>query len=114
MLALKANATVLAKGPADLIISPGKHSLGESIGLVLDGRSISARTNSNGVPEMSVGGTGDVLAGLTAGLIACGMGGFDAACVAAHINGLAGERARADLGRSLSASSLLDRLSFSQ
>lgn len=106
-------AIVLAKGPADLIVSQGTHSLGDHISEPLDGRSVIIRTNITGVPEMSVGGTGDVLAGLCAGLMACGMSGFDAACVSAYVNGRAGERARAELGRSLSASSLLRHLRFS-
>ena len=50
------------------------------------------RRNSTGSPGMTVGGTGDVLAGTVAGLVAKGMDPFDAACLGAHICGLAGER----------------------
>lgn len=49
--------------------------------------------NTTGTPAMSKGGTGDCLTGLTAGLIAQGVSAFDAACLGAYINGLAGERA---------------------
>lgn len=112
-LALTTRAVILAKGPTDLIISSGGHSLKDHISFSLDGKKVLRRINTTGVPEMSVGGTGDVLAGLCSGLMACGMGGFDAACVSAYVNGTAGEAARAELGRSLSASSLLRYLRFS-
>jgi len=65
------------------------------------------RVNRSGCPQMTVGGTGDVLAGAT-GALATTLDPFDAACVAAHANGLAGERAAA--GRAtLLASDLLER-----
>jgi len=49
------------------------------------------RVNYTGVPEMSAGGTGDVLSGLTGGIVPRASSAFDAACVAAYVNGLAGE-----------------------
>ena len=52
-----------------------------------------SRVNRSGCPAMTVGGTGDVLAGIVAGLLAKGMSAFDAACLGAHISGLAGEKA---------------------
>lgn len=112
-LALTTRAVILAKGPTDLIITPGNHSLKDHISISMDGKEVLRRMNTTGVPEMSVGGTGDVLAGLCSGLMACGMGGFDAACISAFVNGTGGEAARAELGRSLSASSLLRYLRFS-
>ncbi len=51
------------------------------------------RVNDTGVPEMSVGGTGDILSGLLGGLVARAPSLFDAACMAAYVNGLAGELA---------------------
>ena len=49
--------------------------------------------NTTGTPAMSKGGTGDCLTGLIAGLIAQDTEVFDAACLGAYINGLAGEKA---------------------
>ncbi len=112
-LSMAARAVILAKGPADLIVSPGVHSLMDHISVPLDGKKVIRRTNMTGVPEMSVGGTGDVLAGLCSGLMACGASGFDSACISAYVNGRAGEASHAELGRSLSASSLLKHLRFS-
>lgn len=112
-LSMAARAVILAKGPADLIVSPGTHSLMDHISIPLDGKKVIRRTNITGVPEMSVGGTGDVLAGLCSGLMASGTPGFDAACISAYVNGRGGEASHAELGRSLSASSLLKHLRFS-
>lgn len=53
-----------------------------------------ARTfhNDTGNPGMATGGVGDVLAGVTAALLAQGMEPFEAACLAVHVHGLAGDR----------------------
>lgn len=59
---------------------------------------------SNGPSWLAVGGTGDVLAGLIAGLVAQGMPAFEAASAAVWIHGEAGMKA----GRGLIASDLLD------
>jgi hydroxyethylthiazole kinase-like uncharacterized protein yjeF len=64
--------TILLKGPGD-IISEGTR----------------VRFNRTGTPLMTVGGTGDVLAGVT-GALFCEMPAFDAACIAAYVNGRAG------------------------
>jgi len=50
------------------------------------------RIGRTGTPAMTVGGTGDVLAGVT-GALAAVLDPFDAAAVAAYANGRAGERA---------------------
>lgn len=68
--------TILLKGPTDEI-SDGRQN----------------RSNRIHHPWMTVGGTGDVLAGCTATLMARGMEPFDAACAAAFLNGAAGLRA---------------------
>ncbi len=75
--ARKYNVVVLLKDAHSVIASPG--------GKIC--------INTTGTPAMSKGGTGDCLAGLIAGLIAQGMDVFDAACLGAYINGLAGEMA---------------------
>jgi len=54
--------------------------------------------NKTGVPEMAVGGTGDVLAGLCAGFLAQGLSAVQAAVNAAWLNGKAGERAKKKYG----------------
>lgn len=47
---------------------------------------------------MAVAGSGDVLTGVIAGLLAQGMEAFEAAGVGAYVHGLAGDRARGDYG----------------
>lgn len=49
--------------------------------------------NTSGNEGMATAGSGDVLAGVIGGLLAQGMDGFDAACLAVYIHGLAGEYA---------------------
>ena len=49
-------------------------------------------------PGLASAGTGDVLAGAIAGLLAQGLGLFDAATLGVYLHGAAGERVRADLG----------------
>ncbi|HEQ79159.1 MAG TPA: NAD(P)H-hydrate dehydratase [Euryarchaeota archaeon] len=53
----------------------------------------SYRLNRTGCPAMAVGGTGDVLAGLCAGLMARGMDPFKAGRLGAYISGCCGEMA---------------------
>jgi len=81
--AKKINAVVLAKGAIDVIVSPNGQ----------------IKLNRTGSPQMTVGGTGDVLAGLVAAFLARGANAFYAAALAAFINGLAGERVVSDIGR---------------
>jgi NAD(P)H-hydrate epimerase len=59
---------------------------------------------------MTVGGTGDVLAGLVAGLISKGMDGFDAACLGAYISGAAGELAFDKHSYGMSATDVIDNI----
>lgn len=49
--------------------------------------------NLSGNSALATAGSGDVLAGTIAGLMAQGMEGYRAACVGAYVHGLAGERA---------------------
>ena len=84
--------TVLLKGPVDIIT---------------DGSRV--RFNRTGDPAMTVGGTGDVLAGV-AGALLCHLSAFEAACIAAYATGSAGEQVAAERGEGMLASDLVDRL----
>ena len=58
---------------------------------------------------MSVGGTGDVLAG-ACGALLCHLPAFEAACIAAYAIGRAGERVAEERGEGMLASDLVDRI----
>ncbi|MBT3199293.1 MAG: hypothetical protein HN350_05205, partial [Phycisphaerales bacterium] len=67
--------------------------------------------NDTGNPGMAVGGSGDVLTGLIAALIAQGLAPFDAACLGARLHGLAGDMGAEEIGEvSLVATDLIDFL----
>jgi NAD(P)H-hydrate epimerase len=61
-------------------------------------------------PAMTVGGTGDVLSGLAAGLMAKKMKTFDAAIAAVYLNGIAGSLAFRRAGLHMIATDLIDSL----
>jgi NAD(P)H-hydrate epimerase len=77
------------------------------IDIITDGKRV--RFNRTGDPAMTVGGTGDVLAGI-AGALLCQLPAFDAACIAAYVNGRAGEIVAAERGEGMLASDLVDRI----
>jgi NAD(P)H-hydrate epimerase len=78
------------------------------IDVVTDGQR--CKLNRTGNAGMSVGGTGDVLAGEVAGLLSRGVAPFDAARMAAYINGAAGDLAFQRLGFSLLATDVIDQV----
>ncbi|MDP3396496.1 MAG: NAD(P)H-hydrate dehydratase [Methanoregula sp.] len=77
------------------------------IDVITDGTRV--RFNRTGDTAMTVGGTGDVLAGI-AGALLCHLPAFDAACIAAYVNGRAGERVGSERGGGMLASDLVDRI----
>lgn len=93
--ATKHNCVILLKNPID-IISDGKK-------IVL---------NKTGNPGMSVGGTGDVLAGLCGGFISLGLSLFDCAKSAAFVNGKIGDKLLKKKGYSFIASDFLNEIPF--
>ena len=80
-LASATGAVVLAKGPTTVVAAP-------------DGR---VRLVRSGDQRLATAGTGDVLTGIVAALLAGGLEPLDAAAVGAHVHGLAG-RAGAPVG----------------
>jgi NAD(P)H-hydrate epimerase len=93
-LAARTSATVLLKGSRTLIATPD--------GLV--------RINPTGGPALATGGTGDVLTGMIAGLVARGLDVADSATAAAFAHGIAGRIAAEDLGDGATAGDVLDRV----
>jgi len=89
------SSTILLKGNIDIISSPEKTKL-----------------NETGNEGMTKGGTGDVLAGLTAGLIAQHIDNFTAACCAAFVNGAAGDFLYKLKHYGYSASDLADEIPY--
>ena len=92
-LAERLGATILLKAHEDIIS---------------DGRRV--KLNLTGNPAMTVGGTGDVLAGVVAALLSHGLGPFEAACLGAFINGMAGDLAARELGYHIMATDVIERI----
>jgi len=87
-------AVVVLKGAGTLVVGGGREAV-----------------NETGNPGMATAGTGDVLTGVVAALVAQGLEPFAAARLAAWVHGAAGDAAAAELGEiSLTARDLLERL----
>jgi NAD(P)H-hydrate epimerase len=85
--------TVLLKGSTD-VISDGKKTF----------------LYTKKIPAMTVGGTGDVLSGLTAGMLAKNRNSLESATSATFINGLAGMAVQKKLGLHMTSMDLLDEI----
>ncbi len=85
--------TILLKGSTD-VISNGKKTF----------------LYTKKIPAMTVGGTGDVLSGLTAGMLAKNRDTLESAAAATFINGLAGMATQKKLGLHMTSMDLLDEI----
>ena len=83
-------AVIVLKGAETIIAAPN--------GKVL--------TNDNASPYLATAGSGDVLSGMIAGLMAQGMNAFDAACAAVWMHGQASQI----IGAGLVASDLIEKI----
>ncbi|MGV9204647.1 MAG: NAD(P)H-hydrate dehydratase [Promethearchaeia archaeon] len=92
-LAQDLNVTLLVKGPYDYIANQNR-----------------LKCNKTGCAEMSIGGTGDVLAGLCASFMATGVEPFEAACSAAFINGKIGDFCKEKYNQRFTAMDMIDNL----
>lgn len=66
--------------------------------------------NEKKIPAMTVGGTGDVLSGLVAGMLAKNRNTLESAAAATFINGLAGKATQKKFGLHMTAMDLLDEI----
>ncbi|QBG48971.1 NAD(P)H-hydrate dehydratase [Verrucomicrobia bacterium S94] len=95
MAADRLGATVVLKGAGTLVASPG----------------VPAAVNMTGNPGMASGGSGDVLAGLIAGLAAQSINPFEAACAGVWLHGRAGDLAAAEKSQaSIAATDIIEKL----
>ena len=81
-LAREQNVCVVLKGAGTIVAAP-------------DGR---LAVNATGNPGMATAGTGDVLTGIIAGLLAQGLPAWEAACAGVYLHGLAGDLAASEQG----------------
>lgn len=93
-LAAETDAIVLLKGSRTLVAAP-------------DG---TVRVNPTGGPFLATGGTGDVLTGMIAGMIARGLAPAEAASAAAYVHGVAGRLAADVGGDGITAVDVLERV----
>jgi NAD(P)H-hydrate epimerase len=92
------DVTLVLKGAHTLVASP-------------DGRLVALPFKTD---SLATAGTGDILAGLIAGIIAQGVEPFDAAVIAGYVHGLSGELSaqKYNSGRGVIASDVLDMIPF--
>lgn len=88
------DSVIMLKGHVDICAAP-------------DGRAV---LNDTGNPGMTVGGTGDVLAGVTGSFLSRGAEPFRAGSAALFLNGLAGDICHQDMGYEFTASDVKDKI----
>lgn len=93
--AKKYSITILLKGQIDIISNGTK-----------------TYTNVKNTPAMTVGGTGDVLSGITAGFLSRNRNALESASAAAFVNGLSGKITQKQFGLHLTASDLIKNLPY--
>jgi len=91
--AKKHSVTIILKGSTD-IISNGTTTY----------------LNTKNIPAMTVGGTGDILSGIIAGILAQNRDVLESAVTATYFNGLAGKMTQKKFGTHMTATDLLDVL----
>lgn len=91
------NIVTVMKGPVDIISDS-------------TGTSTRVKINRTGNAGMTVGGTGDVLAGLVGAFFAISSDPFKAATAAAFVNGIAGDRAFDEKGYGLLATDVIEAI----
>jgi NAD(P)H-hydrate epimerase len=102
--ALELAAIALSQRISGAIVLKGHRSL------VTNGQQ--SRHNSTGNPGMATAGSGDVLTGVIAALVAQGLNAWDAAVLGCHVHGAAGDFAAAKLGQhSMVATDIIQHLS---
>lgn len=87
------SVTILLKGATD-VISNGKQTY----------------VNPKNLAAMTVGGTGDVLSGLVAGILSKNRNPIEAAAAASFVNGMAGKASQKKNGFHMAATDLLDMI----
>lgn len=83
-LAEESGCIVAAKDAVTMVTGPGRKEI---------------YMNASGNDGMACAGSGDVLAGITGGLLAQGMECFEGACLGVYLHGLAGDEASRRKGR---------------
>ena len=87
------SVTIHLKGPTDIISNGARTYL-----------------NPTNTPGMTVGGTGDILSGIIAGMLARNRDALESAVISAYFNGIAGKMIQKKLGYHMTATDLLDVL----
>lgn len=91
-----------AKAISSTIVLKGKYDI------ISDGYFV--KINKTGHPGMTVGGTGDVLAGIIGTICALNPNSFRASCAATYLAGKSGEYAANEFGNSLLASDVIEMI----
>lgn len=87
------SVTILLKGSTD-VISDGAKTF----------------VNPKNLAAMTVGGTGDVLSGIVAGILARNRNSLESAAAASYVNGIAGKMAQRKVGLHMVATDLIDAI----